>query len=438
MDGRRAIAAALALAAFAAAEYARPAPRAAIPAIYSPRPDDPWNRIFAALFTRTISTFKTDSFPDAGPFEAVPMLPPFVPPFRTSTRAFDVFEEGDRAVEALYPSFLTRGGTDYVLVGPGGPELTAALNTALDESLPRRALDRALMQSDLWSAFDALAPIADSPHETPQRRAAAGALLPRLARMIAKVALTSAEIRALPDTYAAARRTLGMPDLFASGGPWMEVVLSPRRMHDDAAQDRRASRVFVKPAAVAEDEASFLRDLSRFPPPAVSAAVLLMQTLLVDRQGRVVSTHLVSDVQMRTIVRAPGRGPAAYGDAIVDEYELSRRLARASGPGGGFVHFDAKAPAYLSLAGNDYGFATPMRDQRGETRPLLGTLAGRCSMCHGRDGAGFMTFNLVAPPSGLPPVVRLPQPNDRRGIAVAQMKEQRPEFARLLSLAGYR
>jgi hypothetical protein len=406
------------------------------PAIYSSDSADCWNRVFALLFTRTISATKTNELSGAG---ALVPLPDYMPPYlrlRVSTQTFDVHEDGDRALEALYPSFITRRGTAYVLQEPARTELARALTDALAERTTRSALDRALMQADLWSAFDALTAIVSADHEDPSRRGTAGTLTPLLAQLIGKLALTDGEIASLPDDYAAARRESGLPDLFAPDGEWMEVVMAPQREHDRAADFRRSSRVFVKPLRRSEPESEILAALERNDAaPHLAAAALLMETLLVDARGRVVPGRLVSDVQIRSFVR-DAQGSLRGVD--IDEFELSRRQARANSARA-FVHLASTAPAYLALAGNDYGFATPARNRRGETAPILGTLHSRCAMCHGPDGAAFMTFGLIPGPHGeLPPVIRLRQPNDARARLVAAVKEERDDFKRLTAAAGLR
>jgi mono/diheme cytochrome c family protein len=123
----------------------------------------------------------------------------------------------------------------------------------------------------------------------------------------------------------------------------------------------------------------------------------------------------------------------------VNEYEVSRRQLRLDPARGGFVRFEAAADAYLPLAGNDYGFATPQRDRHGETSAIVTKLRSRCSACHGPDGTGFGTFALIPMPErGLPPVVHLRQPNDTRALYVAASKEARDDFTRLVAAAGLR
>ncbi len=324
--------------------------------IYSADPADPWNRIFAALFTRTVRTTMTDEHPDAGPFLDRPVMG-LGHPIRVSERTFERFEEGDRAIEALYPSFITSQGVNAALAEPRRSNLLRALDEALAEHRVRTPLARALMQSDLWSAFDALSAV-------------------------------------------------------------------ERNVH--------AARVFIRPAHRPADAAAFLRDLTRqSSQPAVSAAALIMQTLLIDRDLRVRPTRMFSDVQVRTFARDAGN---VVTRTTAEEFELSRRMLLAEPASSGFVRFDDASPAYLPIAGNDYGFATPDRDNRGEIAPVLGTLRLRCSACHGINGGHLVTFSLIFP-ERVPRPVRLPQPNDTRASYVAAEKEKRPEFAHLLSLA---
>jgi hypothetical protein len=332
---------------------------------------------------------------------------------------------------------MTGRGTDAVIDDPAHAALLAALKDALDERSRRPALDRALMQADLWSAFDRLAGVATWTRD-PHRSVRAEALRLRLGALIKMIALTPEEIAALPDNYAAARQPHGLPDLLGPNSEWVEIVVAPVsapfRMHDDAAHFRRASRVFVRPIDRPPDVVAFLARLPDAPLRSVRHAALLMQTLLVDSRGRVVPSRLVSDVQMRTITEEGRRGSSAYGDAIVHEYELSRRLLR-EGTAGGFVHMGPDAPAYLTTAGNDYGFATPDHDQTGERPPRLATLKGRCAgPCHGTDGANLMSLNLTSAPT----LVRLPVPNDLHARAVAAEKEARDDFKRLIEVAGLR
>jgi hypothetical protein len=103
------------------------------PSIYSSRADDPWNRIFALLFTRDFNVRFTSEFPDRGPFDDQPDPALSGRVIRVSTRTFERHEDGDRAVDALYPTFMDDAGRRAVLDDPGYDNLSRALNDALSD-----------------------------------------------------------------------------------------------------------------------------------------------------------------------------------------------------------------------------------------------------------------------------------------------------------------
>src|SRR4051812_37947295 len=222
--------------------------------IYSADPADPWNRIFHALFTRTVRIRLTEEFAGAGPFERTPDVMGF-PELALSTRAFARIEGGDRAIEPLYrsPEDAGPGGASSVLAGPRFDRLKLALADALAEERRRPPLARALMQADLWAAHDVLVaypPPDDAGRERKEQ------LLAALARLVRRLALSRREIEALPDAGA------GLPPgLFAADGGWSEVEYLPDRIHDAAADLRRSARVFLRPASPPRDRQAWLDGL---------------------------------------------------------------------------------------------------------------------------------------------------------------------------------
>lgn len=396
--------------------------------VYSGRAGDPWNRIFASLFTRVVRTYLTDEHATTGRY-VERVVAGFTRPVRVSEKTVDRLEEGDRAIEAFYPSFMTGAGVDSVLREPGRSTLLRALEDALAETRDRPPLDRALMQSDLWSAFDALSRITRARGVKEDDRVAAAQLAEPIARLIARLTLSRTEIDRLPDNYSAARAGSGLPDLFAPSGAWMEVEFGKDRLHDseDGSTFRQAARVFIRPPDGAS-EPQFLSALQR-QSGSPAAAALVRQILLVDRTLHVVPSPLMIEVQTRTFDR---RGSAGVSTAV-EQFELSRRRIRSQPATGGFTRLAADAPAYLPMAGNDYGFATSEFVSDGHRSAILSTLRTRCTFCHGPDGAHLMGFSLVGG-ENLPPPIRFSQPNDIRARYVAAKKEQRPEFAHLLTL----
>src|SRR5438045_2186869 len=69
---------------------------------------------------------------------------------KISTRTFDHFENGDRAIEPLYPSFFSDAGAREILAEPHYTKFKQALTEALADKKARAPLVQALMQSDVW------------------------------------------------------------------------------------------------------------------------------------------------------------------------------------------------------------------------------------------------------------------------------------------------
>jgi hypothetical protein len=410
--------------------------------VYSDDLGDPWNRLFSEMFTRTVHVRKTSEFADAGPFARLGGND--FRAFPVSTRSFDRFEDGDRAITPFYPSFIHVQGMSPALTAQRLQAFEHTLNDALADTRSRTPVDRVLMQADLWAVFDRLGP---RDPQLPRRPSGLSSeierVTPLLARMIAKLALTRDEIAALPDQYTLARQALDVPNLFSPDNEWQEIVWFDHRMHDDDTSFRQATRVFVRPSKAVNDRRSFFDDLRLLgsgpgrPEPGselrgqearskVDGAALVMQMLTIDRQGEIVPTPLVYSVQTRMFdSRADGRSTT-----VATEYELSRKRLRTHPEMGGFRTFRGADPGYIPSAGNDYSFAQPHFG--GVREPILGTLDTRCSSCHGA-GPHLFTFS-VHFAAAAPPVTLLRQPNDARVRFVADKKSARDDFKRLRAL----
>lgn len=100
------------------------------------------------------------------------------------------------------------------------------------------------MQADLWSVYDML-------HQATRPRPGrafggsaevaerARALLPLVASTMRTLAVTHEEIGRLPNTYSAAAKPSGLPDLLGDRTAWMEIRWSPWRSHEFAAGHAR-------------------------------------------------------------------------------------------------------------------------------------------------------------------------------------------------------
>lgn len=388
--------------------------------IYSADLHDPWNRIFYLLFTRRVDTRLSDDFTSEGPFLSADAMGN--PSLQATSRTVERIESGDRAIDPLYPNFLSSRGSEAILSDPGFSELKQALQEACAETVPRPPLQRALMQSDMWAAYDILG-WARRAHGWEGDHA--HVLLPMLAQFIARLGLTDEEIAALPHNYLTAQSSQDLPRLFDENSGWMEVEWSPGRSHDEMGDNRHAARIFLKPAKKPE---SFLNDVNRrirkhdLPLPegirGLNGAALITEALLIDRIGRAVPSPLISDLQLRTVARDEHGN---FKASTVEEYELSRQLILNDPSSGGFVHRTADEPAYLPASGNDFTFASSMITEREPTPPILGTLRHRCDSCHFETCV--FTFQTIQIP-GLPshPLRILHPADDEHAMYVAQKK----------------
>jgi len=392
--------------------------------IYAADPNDSWNRIFRALFTRTVKARVTDAFPEGAPFEAFRVrMGSF--PIRLSKQKLNRMELGDRAIEPLYPTFFTDEGPAHVLSEPAYSELTNALLDAINDTRNRSPIERALMQADVWGAYDIIYAARRGPRiNFPQRRTA---LLILLRKFIRKLALTSDEIKSLKSNYLDAVNGGQLPNLFSAESGWLEVELMPHRLHDQASRLRRATRVFVKPRTTPSDPAKFVESLKyNQHNDQVEAVALIIQNLLIDTSGRVVPSAVFTDVQFRFFKNDAKTGRTT---AEPQQFELSRRKLLAEPKSGGLVEYSPASPAYLSAAGNDYDFATPNAEAGA---PIVVPLRTRCTQCHSPPLTTILTYAI----HGFPPVptTRILNPLDQeRASYTARVKEERDDFKSLIA-----
>ena len=398
-------------------------------AVYHPDPGDAWNRIFYCLFTRTVKTRLSQDFSEGAPFTSAPMMG--FPDFRVSASLFERIEGGDGANDPLYPSFFTSVGAAQALVEPRYSMLRAALADALGESRDRPAVDRTLMQGDVWAAFDILSGyrrIAGPQGESLDERRSE--LLPLLARFIKKLALTPEEIKRLPDNYLAASGVHRLPDLFGARSKWMEIRWLPNRLHDDSVHFRRAARVFIKVASQPANRQTFLdklREEGLDKAARLDAVALVIQSMLIDSNGAVAPSPITFEVQQRSFKDERGN----FVKTELGQFEISRKLFLSDPRSGGMVALDDKAGSYLPSSGNDYSFASTQFDRAGFTAPVYAALRTRCVSCHG-PGANTIFSFAYHPPEPQPPVERLNRADNKHGNYVAKRKMERDDFKALL------
>lgn len=393
-------------------------------AIYAADPNDSWNRIFHALFTRTVKHRLSNAFPEGAPFVQFNGRGMGDISLRISKEKFSRTELGDRAIEPLYPSFFSNDGISQILAEPRYSEFTAALRQALDETKQRSPIERALMQSDVWAAYDLIYRMRRASRKSRDEQSdAEGKLLILLRQFVRKLALSSEEIKSLKNNYLPAVDGGKLPNLFSTESGWLEIELLPDRHHDDTVNYRRAARVFVKPRTRPADPAQFVESLKgNQHHDKIEAVALVIQNLLIDTTERVVPSPLFSDVQFRFYKNDPKTGAVS---AEPQQFELSRRKLLTEPTSGGLVEFSPSSPAYLSLAGNDYDFATPILEADG---PVLVQLRTRCTQCHGTPLTILRTYSI----HDFPPVPTVRILSDQeRALYVARRKEEHEDFKSL-------
>jgi hypothetical protein len=395
-------------------------------AVYAADLEDSWNRIFSLLFTRTAKVRMSNDFPEAAPF--VPFTEAMATKnLKISKSTFERTEIGDRAIEPLYPSFFTDEGTRQVITTSTWAQLKDALQAALHESVSRPPVARALMQSDAWAAYDEFFHHSSRRGDQDPFVERRQALLELLRQFIKRLALSSDEIKALRNNYADAVATKHLPDLFAADSGWIEIELLSHRQHDDSAGFRRAARVFIKPRKAPANPAAFVESLKHHEHlEEVEAVALVVQNLLLNTEGQIVPSPVISDVQFRFFKDNNGARPT---DAVLKQLELSRHLLLTAPQTGGFIEFDEKSPGYLTAAGNDYTFMSRLLE--GIDTPILVPLRKRCAQCHGQSLTTMMTYSIHDIPP-VPTVRVLKASDNERARYVATLKSQEESYKSLV------
>jgi hypothetical protein len=204
-------------------------------AVYDRDPEHLWNRLYRAIAVRT------EGAVDYGLDNAEPY--------------HDAFDDPKR-LAAILDEFLDKHGEDRA----------------------HGDLKRALLQNDVWAAYD----LATSPEV-----GASGVLLRRrLARVIERLRLRSSQISGLPDNYAQTVTTADFasdfdpehpnraflpPDLLDPKGSWVEIgedglgAVAP--FHVEMLSGRSVFRVFIRCPGGREATLSYLETLNLYPTP---------------------------------------------------------------------------------------------------------------------------------------------------------------------------
>jgi hypothetical protein len=312
--------------------------------------------------------------------------------------------------------------TQHLLTGDSHDRALACLDEFLRSHAERAVQDplkRAIFQRDLWAVFDWAATGDDLPQ---QRRE----LETRLAEAMRRVAITPEQVRALPDTYAAAvaarkfataynpknpEQPFLPPELFRSDGPW--VCLSAYSEKPTAIvhfsgrsrflvfmrlpDGRDATLKYVRklrssgdpPLVVGEGRESNMDFLNLALPqfPSGTQVALVRQAIIIDNGGNLAPTALTESVQLRVYhAVTPGtrfmnysNGPASH-DQDFFEFRMSRAGLFGNVNGGLVaVHPGEKEYATFMTHGmDDFEPRAPLEVQS--------VVLKRCPGCHSDSG----------------------------------------------------
>jgi hypothetical protein len=356
-------------------------------------------------------------------------------------------------------------GTEHLLVEPSH---TAALQVldqfikAHGERLIRDPLKRVLLQRDLWELFDWAA----SPWATtyPAQRTA---LEERLAIVIRRLALSDAQIAALPDNYATAAPSSDLPrNLFAADGEWItarsdDSAFGPlASRHTEAFNGHSAFLVMVRLPQGRQATVDYLNSLRDFEGPLVYAQMqlnhsrrlvinpnvpqfpagtewaLVRRMCVIDDQGHIRPTSLIESVQMRRYdsiepLRAPVGGSGAAGGRAPQqmfEFDMDRMHQGILKPLSlgdldfQFVHFMSQGGDPFELSFDNSGSPNPLSVRRAALTTCYEchVAAGILSVASFNHGAfSAQTVQRLQASTELPPQLALasaPPPNSQQEI----------------------
>ncbi|HKC10594.1 MAG TPA: hypothetical protein VKI41_00905 [Vicinamibacteria bacterium] len=369
----------------------------AVDTVYSANPDHPWNRLHRDLVMRHD-------------------------------------REARRHVGAVGDPLLWQAST-YLLDVPSHAAAIGRLDEFLRSdaaSLIREPLPRAILQQDLWALFDWVS--------TQEQRSGEKArdLLRRLVAVLRQLALTPAEIRALPDNYrqaVAAGRYPGQAgplkegrpflpaDLFAPDGSWVSLSALREeeplaRFHVGEASGRAVFHVLIRLPGGRAATLHYLERLRSFPlpgplepdgradslpstdvpqfPPGTQLA-LVRRGMVIDTKGMPSPVPIVTQLQLRVHRGIPAAIPEGGGirsSKEIGQQVFEFRVGRAqllAGDSGGLVAVGESArawPTFLTHGLDEFD----SRDAAPQGPPVV---LQQCVVCHSRPG--IHSVNSFAP-----------------------------------------
>jgi hypothetical protein len=348
-------------------------------------------------------------------------------------RVRETANDGLVGVDSVDP--ILWSNTKHLLAGESHRSAVAALDEFIanhGERLIDDPVKRAILQHDLWAVFDWTC--GSDGREAGDFEGQRKALQLRLASVLRRVALTRAQINALPNTYAAAVESRRFatepdaahpqtpflpPDLLDPTGPWLNLyrpgdgIAAPLHVRSFGA--RSTFNTFLRHPGGREAGIAYLKQLSEFPDPYVASkdehgrqqmnlnpklpqfpagtqVALLRRAILIDADGNLAPTNLVETVQLRVYLTDPATATGKREDQSFHEFNFTRRDL-FSNPGGALraVEADEQDILNVQFAGHGIDWIEAPLNRPGETRRLRYPVMNACFSCHG--GAGIFSVN---------------------------------------------
>jgi hypothetical protein len=228
---------------------------------------------------------------------------------------------------------------------------------------------RALLQRDLWALFDQVA--GSRVLVVKDKISAEMELARRVAKILPRLALTTDQIKALPDNYAEAVAAKKFPDWFEAGrlwdadGPW--VLLGTKdgvplaQTHVELFGGRSAFFVFLRLPEGRDQTRKYVAKLGSnetAPKIPVGYFALVRQMQLIDDRGRIARTPVMESLQFR------GLGE--------HELKLSRKEFIAGKPSLAALGQEDRERDYIALLRRNVG-------------PGRCKVLSTCTKCHAAD-----------------------------------------------------
>ena len=387
--------------------------------------------------------------------------------------------------------FLAWGRTTYWSSKSVSKTIGPLLDQFLNENgsqLISKPLQRAVFQHDLWAVYDHLIDqnIKRTGNlETRQRR---DAICRKLARCIQQLALSSAELKQLPETYGLAIKSGDfvprhnfdaavnyLPHgLLTRPEDWVEIDFYYPKMHEDimdrfvslharSLQGRSYYRIFYRFPEGRQQVVDYLKRLEEksvdwkraaqfgFIPPLTTApqipvgteVVLLQLMMSMDEQLRPVPTRIVESLQFRVFRNLDGSSEPETNTGVginVLDYRMKRHLLFNELKSGGLEREREEEPQYrvaiggLKATAPDWGFDgkkvlfQQCADCHMSTKLTRLGVASIPSITHsgGFDSGAMMGISRPLPLSD----------SDVRGKRVARFKSRHESHRRLLEHLG--